>query len=360
VNDKKKVAVIGTVGLPASYGGFETLVNYLTKEKSSNFEFTVYCEKTAKKDRLKVYNGSQLTYLPFKANGGQSIIYDIVSIITSWFKFDALLILGTPGCIILPLLKIIKNTKTIINFGGMEWKRNKWGQLVRFYLKLTEKIAIKNATYVVADNKYFLEYIKDNYYKESQLIEYGGDHVSKIEITNKLKRKYSFLNLKYDLSVSRAQPDNNLHIILETYSKLPERNLVLISNYAKSNYGRNLIKKYSNFPNIIMQTAIYDLYELDAIRRNAELYIHSHTFCGTAPSLVEAMNLELPVVAFDVPTNHYTTENKAIYFKNEKELSEIVKTLKNSDKKIIGQEMGEIAQRRYTWKRISDSYAELF
>lgn len=357
---KKKVALIGTNGLPANYGGFETMVNYLTLEKNQKFNFTVFCSKTPKDKQIKVINGSQLKYLPLDANGGQSILYDIISIVSSWFKYDVLLILGTPGCIILPFLKLFKKTKTIINFGGLEWKRIKWGKLIQCYLKFTEKLAIKHATIIVADNQHFCNYIKEVYNKKSVLIEYGGDHTSQLKITNELFEKYTFLNKPYDVSVSRAQPDNNLHLLLEAYSKTPERNLVLISNYNKFDYGIELKKKFADYPNLFLQDAIYDLQELDVIRSNANLYIHSHSFCGTAPSLVEAMNLGLPIIAFDVPTNHYTTEEKAFYFKDSDDLINIIKKLNSEIEQELGIKMKEIALRRYTWRRISNEYAKLF
>jgi len=358
--EKKKVAIIGIVGLPANYGGFETLVNYLTLNKSSDFHFTVYCQKTNKKHQLEKYNGSQLKYLPFKANGAQSILYDIISIIISWFRYDTLLILGSPGCIILPFLKPLKKTKTVVNFGGLEWKRDKWGILIRCFLKLTERIAINYATTIVADNQHFCDYIKSEYDKDSVLIEYGGDHTSKTPIDPTLILKYPFLKADYDVSVSRAQPDNNLHLLLEAYSKTPGRNLVLVSNYSKFEYGRGLKRKYSHFPNLFLQEAVYDLKELDTIRSNAKLYIHSHSFCGTAPSLVEAMHLGLPIIAYNVPTNQFTTENEALYFIDERELTTIIKNLSNSIEIRIGIRMKEIAVNRYTWEQISNKYSETF
>lgn len=357
---KKRIAIIGIVGLPANYGGFETLVNYLTLEKSHDFDITVYCQKTPKEKRLVQFNGSKLTYLPFKANGAESIIYDIVSIAISWFRFDTVLILGSPGCIILPFLKLFKNTNTIVNFGGLEWERDKWGKIARWFLKFSEKIAIHHATKIVADNQYFCDYIKSEYKKESNLIEYGGDHSSQISIDSTSILKYPFLKLEYDVSVSRAQIDNNLHLLLEAYSKTPERNLVLVSNYNNFEYGKELKKKYSGFSNLFLQDAVYDLKELDAIRSNAKLYIHSHTFCGTAPSLVEAMNLGLPIIAFDVPTNHFTTENEAIYFKDASDLRAIIKNLSTSLETTLGTKMKEIADKRYTWQQIANKYSSLF
>lgn len=357
---KRRVAIIGSAGLPANYGGFETFVNYLTLEKNADFNFTVYCQKTPQQHQLDNFNGSQLRYLPFKANGAQSIIYDITSIIMSWFKYDSILILGTPGCIILPFLKLFKKPNTIVNFGGLEWQRDKWSKLVRWYLKFSEKIAIKYGTKIVADNKHFCDYIKNSYKKESVLIEYGGDHASQIPINSSLILKYPFLKTKYDVSVSRAQHDNNLHLLLEAYRNLPERNLVLISNYDKYEYGRELKKKYSKSPNLFLLDAIYDLKELDTIRSYAKLYIHSHSFCGTAPSLVEAMHLGLPIIAFDAATNHFTTENEALYFKEAHELTNIIRNLSESHEKRIGIKMKEIANKRYTWDQILNKYSALF
>lgn len=357
---KKKVAIIGTVGLPANYGGFETMVKYLTEQKNEEFDFTVFCQNTPREKRLKAYNGCSLIYLPFKANGFQSIIYDSVSIFYSWFKFDSLLILGTPGCFILPVLKIFRKTKTIVNFGGLEWARDKWGYLGKKYLKFTERVALNNATVVVADNQHFCNYIKDNYGLESELIEYGGDHVKSLPITKALILKYPFLESQYDISVSRAQVDNNLHMVLEAYSKMPERNLVLISNYNSFEYGRQLKEKYKGFPNIFMQDAVYDFDEINVLRSNANLYIHSHSFCGTAPSLVEAMNLGLPVISYNTETNLFTTEEKALFFANEGELLLQIKNIDEDTVKLNAKEMNEIAKRRYSWSRISEVYAALF
>lgn len=356
---KKKVAIIGSAGLPANYGGFETMTDFLTKFKKDEFQFFVFCGKTKKEIQLDKYNGAKLIYLPFNANGGQSIIYDIVSICKSWFKYDALIILGSAGCIILPFLNFLKKTKTIVNFGGLEWKRDKWNYFIRKYLKFSEKIAIKHSSYIVADNQSFCSYIKEEYNKESELIEYGGDHVSSIKPSLDLKKRYKFLKEKYYVSVSRAQYDNNLHLLLKAFSKTPEKKLVLVSNWDKFKYGIELKEKYSNFDNIYIVDAIYDLSILDVIRSNAEAYIHSHTYCGTAPSLVEAMNLGLAIISFNVDTNIKTTENKAKYFKTFNDLIEILNNTSDSEISTLGDTMKEIAKTRYSWDVISNKYSKL-
>ena len=136
--------------------------------------------------------------------------------------------------------------------------------------------------------------------------------------------------------------------------------LVVISNWAFTEYGRQLKLKYAGRPNIILLDAIYDQEEIDFLRKNAVIYIHTHSFCGTAPSLVEAMNLGLPVICFDVDTNRYTTENRSGYFNNSEELSKLLSTLTDDDLKINAENMLQIAKNKYSWSIITKKYAQLF
>jgi len=357
---KKRIAIIGTVGLPPNYGGFETLVDNLTKKIGKAFDITVFCQSTLKSNRKSSYNNCSLKYLPFKANGVQSILYDMTAILLSWFKYDSMLILGSPGTVILPLLKIFKNTNTIMNFGSLEWKRDKWSILAKKYLKFSERVGVTNANIVVADNQYLCDYVRDTYNIKPVLLEYGGDNAKRSAITDIMVKKYSFLEKKYDLSISRAQPDNQLHLLLEAYKKIPNRNLVLISNYSKSKYGIELKKKYSNIQNIFLVDAVYEPSEINAIRCSAKIYIHTHSLCGTAPSLVEVMSLGLPIIAYDVPANRYTTENEALYYKSNEDLIKLLYNINDDILDKIGVNMKEIALRRYTWDRIAKKYAQLF
>ena len=139
----------------------------------------------------------------------------------------------------------------------MEWQRDKWNFLAKSYLKFSERVAVKHATIMVADNQHFCNYIESNYNTDSSIIEYGGDHAIKMKITDGAINKYKFLKLKYDIIISRAQPDNNLHLVLDAYSKVPSRNIVLISNYNKFNYGRQLKEKYRSYNNIYLIEKYY-------------------------------------------------------------------------------------------------------
>lgn len=354
-----RVAIIGTNGLPPNYGGFETLAANLTKELSKYYDFTVYCTKKAKKKRLKTYNNSKLCYLPFKANGFQSVFYDSFSIIHAFFTSDVLLILG-PSAGFLLVLNCLFKKNIVVNYGGLnEWQREKYNKLARYWLKINYRISTKYATKNIADNEILSNSLSHEFLCSSGVIKYGGDHVNKQSITDVLLKKYPFLSEQYSVSVSRAQIDNNLHLLLETFKNLPSEKLVLISNWDATSYGKELNKQYSSIKNIVLLNAIYDQYELDAIRSNAMLYIHSHSMCGTAPSLVEAMCLNLPVVCFDALTNRETTMNQSLYFSSSADLYKIMKESSANSFNIIREKMFSIAMSQYTWESITTNYSEI-
>ena len=115
--EKKKLSIIGTVGLPANYGGFETLADHVVRNLGDDYDITVYCtkKKYSKENRPSTYLNAKLKYLPFDANGAQSIIYDSLSILHSLFYADVLLVLGVAGAWMLPLVRIFTNKKIIIS-----------------------------------------------------------------------------------------------------------------------------------------------------------------------------------------------------------------------------------------------------
>jgi glycosyltransferase involved in cell wall biosynthesis len=355
----KKIAIIGTNGIPSKYGGFETLAEYLVKYLSQKYEITVFCSSITNPYKIHEYRGCNLKYIPFKANGWQSIPFDIISILRSYKCFDKILILGVSGCILLPFLYQYKS-KFILNFGGLEWKRSKWNYITRKFLKLSEYLAIKCSSQLIADNLGIQEYILCRYGRNSTLIEYGGDQVKVESLNEKDKLIYPFLNKPYAFSVARIQPDNNVDLILKVFSDKPLFTLVFVGNWSNSNYGRNLQQKFAGYPNIYLIDAIYDSYELNKIRSNCKVYIHGHSAGGTNPSLVEAMNLGLPIIAFASVFNEYTTEYQSVYFSNVRELKQILNNINNSELESIGKKMKEIAERRYKWGIIAEKYAGLF
>jgi glycosyltransferase involved in cell wall biosynthesis len=357
-NIRKAVSIIGTVGIPANYGGFETLTEHLVLNADENIVYTVYCSSKAYNEKSKTYYGAQLKYINLKANGYQSVIYDVISLFKSR-KSDVILVLGTSGCIILPLLKKISKSKIIVNVDGVEWRRNKWNFLIKKFLKISEKIAIKYADEIVADNQGICDLLHDNYNVNSELIAYGGSHVFKKKLTESLINDFSFLNKSYAFKVCRIEPENNVEIILEAYSELNDE-LVIIGNWQNSDFGKQLFHRFSAFNNIHMLDPIYESDKLNQIRSNCSIYIHGHSAGGTNPSLVEAMSLGLPIICFDVNFNRFTTNNKALYFSDKENLKQMILNSKGYNLIEISKNLQNIANEQYDWGLIAKQYKKLF
>lgn len=233
--------------------------------------------------------------------------------------------------------------------------------LKKKYAYYSHKISANFATINVADNTPLVLSLKKSFKIDAVKIEYGGDHIQIIPIEKHHIDIFPFLDNSYDLSVSRAQPDNNLHLLLEAYVEYPKRNLVIVSNWDVSEYGEKLRENYMNkYPNIFIVDAVYDQEYLNVIRSNTSLYIHSHSQCGTAPSLVEAMNYNIPIISFDVPTNRATTFDSTLYFKDKDSLLDIISNLTNDSLNKIKADLFRIAKENYTWRIISKKYSKLF
>jgi glycosyltransferase involved in cell wall biosynthesis len=356
----KKISIIGIVGIPAKYGGFETLTEYLTKYLSQKYDLTVYCSSKSYSEKIESYNGAKLEYINLNANGVQSIPYDIISIFKALPKSDTLLILGVSGCIALPFVRLFSKKRIVVNIDGLEWKRDKWGKGAKWFLKFSEKLAVKYADVVVADNKVIQDYVLNEYGVQSELIAYGANHVTKEILSDELKVKYPFLDGKYAFKVCRIEPENNIHIILEAFSEYKNLNIVIIGNWANSEYGKELKEKYSKFENIFLINPIYDQKILNQIRSNCYIYMHGHSAGGTNPSLVEAMFLGLPIMAYGVQYNKETTQDKALYFGDKDELIFLLENISDEKLQEIARNMFEVAKGKYTWEQISKKYAELF
>lgn len=363
--NKIKLALIGTNGIPASYGGAETFYENLTRQIANDYDITVYCSKKQPREIVgDSYLGAKLKYLPLSANGWQSFPYDCWSLIHAARHSDVILLFGVTGCgVLLWLMRVLGFKKTVIlNHGGLdEWKRESYPFIAR-KLGFFSRWLLRDKVIHVADNNLLSESLKNSFGIENvSVIRYGGDQAITVNPEPNLLKKYPFLCEQYFVAVARAQVDNNLHILLEAFAKIPSYKLVLVSNFKVSEYGQKLYEQYRDkYPNMILIPGIYDKKELNAVRSNALAYIHSHSRCGTPPSLCEAMCLGLPIISFDCEVNHEVTDDNAYFFNTPEDLIEVIEKHSSKDYEEIGKKSYKWAMENLTWARIGSQYSQLF
>ncbi|MEH8196716.1 DUF1972 domain-containing protein [Aeromonas allosaccharophila] len=346
------VAVIGTVGVPACYGGFETLVQNLIDYQSDDVNYNVFCSSLTYAKKIEKYKAASLLYIPLNANGVSSIPYDILSLIICLKKKpDVTLILGVSGCLFLPIYRLFSSSRIVTNIDGLEWRRDKWGWLTKKFLKFSEKLAVRFSDIVVSDNQGIADYVINEYGVVSEVIAYGGDHALQIE------HQENYVQDNFYLSLCRIEPENNIELILTAFSQSREK-LCFIGNWEASEYGRELKSRFSYYENIEIVDPVYDISVLYKMRSQCKGYVHGHSAGGTNPSLVEAMQFGMPIYAFDCSFNRYTTENKGLYFSDEASLLKQINT--DLDMAKFGDSMKNIALRKYQWKNIAAEYEGLF
>lgn len=356
----RNITIIGTVGVPGQYGGFETLADNLAifhETEQENSCLSIYCSSKAyPKPRRSSYRTATLRYLPLHANGIQSIAYDILSMVSAILHgSNRLLLLGVSSALGIPALRLCPWVRIVTNIDGIEWKRAKWSWLARKFLKLSESIAVKYSHVIIADNQVIADYVLQTYGRVAEVIAYGGDHALNeppvLDASMELPDSYA-------LALCRIEPENNVGVILEAWSKL-ERPLVFVGNWNDSAYGVDLRVRFADHPMIHLKDPIYDPSSLRALRDRATLYIHGHSAGGTNPSLVEMMHFNIPVVAWDCNFNRHTTQNAAVYFKTTNHLVSVVNELEHKECVKIGAEMRTIAQDQYCWDQIASKYFKI-
>ena len=349
------------MGVPARYGGFETLTEQLAIHITpQDAELFIYCQRSAYPEDVssgdKEFAGHRRVFIPLRANGPESMIHDVMAMLHAAVivKVDVMLVLGYSGAWAMPLVRFLRPKMLIItNIDGMEWRRDKFGAKTKRVLRWLESLAIRHSSRVIADNAALVPIIHNMYPNIAPLlIAYGGDHtlvpVGDMPVE---------LEDPFYLSIARVEPENNCHLILEAFEAADNSSLVFVGNWNSSKYGRDLKVKYEGNQKIHMLDPIYQQSVLAALRARALAYVHGHSVGGTNPSLVEALFHTNRVLAFDCPFNRGTLDNHGYYFANSVQLREL---LMNSSYQNIPSEILLVLQKNYLWKTVAKNYMSIF
>lgn len=356
--NRPRVAIVGTVGLPAAYSGFETLAEHLVRyneRMALPLALTVYCSARHFDEQVPTYHGAALRYLNLDANNASSLVYDAVSMASAIRQgVDTILLLGVSGAWAVPFVRLFSRVRIVTNIDGIEWRREKWRGIAKWILRASEWIAVRWSHEVVADNGAIVDHVRQAYGRDSVLIAYGGDHA-----LASTPQAFPGLPERYALALCRIEPENNVSLILEAFASDLALPLVFIGNWDRSQFGRDLKERYRPCPNIHIVDPVYDVATLHTIRAGCSLYIHGHSAGGTNPSLVEMMHFAKPIIAFDCVFNRQSTDEEALYFHDVTTLRQLVGAADQADYAVVGAHMAVIARTRYTWDKIGSAYMRL-
>jgi len=350
----KKVAIVGSHGLYANYGGWDQLVRNLAEKMSvDKLEYLIFNSSDSPKVN-KCPPNVKVKRMVVKASGFQGLIYDFWSILLCYRKVDTILLLGVQGIPIIPILLLFKKIKIVSNVGGIEWERPKFGFLSKLYLRFCFNLSFTYSDYVILDNPYYKEFVPNKSTANVKVLTYGGEIDITLNVNEDILSKYPFLNKSFYLSISRSLEDNQLEELCACFAELNE-NLVLISNFSKSTYGIEVYEKYKHLPNIHLIDGLYNKPELDLIRRKCKAYIHTHKLCGTAPSLVEMIIAQVPIISYDNPQNRFTLHNQCTFFSTFESLKKLIKESDQLNNSIPSSDLVNI----YNWDNIILDYESI-
>jgi glycosyltransferase involved in cell wall biosynthesis len=315
---KPSVSILGTRGVPAAHGGFETFAEYLALflvERGWNV--TVYCQDdvsvVTQKIREDRWRGIQLIRIQVASKGPRATLeFDWACVKDAVHRDSACLVLGYNGAIFLPYLRLWSK-KIITNMDGIEWRRAKWGPVVKTWFWINEWIAAWSSNRLVADHPAIADHLATRRPRRAiATIPYGGTPVS--SAPEAPVRARALEPDGYLISVARIEPDNNILTIVEAFSRR-RRNakLVVLGNLTDGVAYHDAIRKAAS-DEVIFPGAIYDAGIVGALRFHARAYVHGHTVGGTNPSLVEALAAGNMVIAHDNVFNRWTAGAAAVFF----------------------------------------------
>jgi len=383
--ERQQVFIVGSKGIPAFYGGFETFVEKLTEYRVSD-RICYHIARMGKNNLRYEYNGAECFNINTPMIGpARAIWYDIAALrrCIRWCRRDpgiARPVFYVLACRIGPFIgyfrKKIERLDGVlyVNPDGHEWKRGKWSRPVQYYWKLSERLMVKHADLVICDSACIRKYIHKKYEKyrpRTKFISYGCDNTGSSLSDGEsgyvewMKRKCMSPG-EYYLVVSRFVPENNFETILREFMRSDSRRDLVIIATQNSKFYCELENKlhFSGDKRIKFAGTVYNEDLLKRIRENAYAYFHGHEVGGTNPSLLEALGSTRLNLLLDVEFNREVAGEAALYWtKGNGDLAALIGTADRMEADSI-ERMGALAKERidraYRWMDIVDTYEALF
>jgi len=364
-----KIAIAGTRGVPAAYGGFETFAEQLGKRLvERGHQVTVYGRSHVVPNGMREHLGMRLRVLPtIRHKYLDTVAHTALSVLdTLPRRFDVVLICNNANSPF-ALVPRLTGARVVLNIDGLEWQRGKWGLAGRTYYRFCAWLSPRLPIVLVSDARVIARYYRERYGRPTVYVPYGSDptRVPAGETLASLGLEPG----RYILYVSRFEPENNAHVVLGAYAraggagalKMP---LVLVGDapYA-TDYKRSLTESAEATPGVMMPGYVFGA-GYGELQSNCALYVQATEVGGTHPALVEAMGRGACILANDVPEHREVLGDAGRYYErnSSSSLAEAMSHLAKSpsDRAALGQLAAERARARYSWEHVTDEYERLF
>lgn len=382
------VFIIGSKGIPAEYGGFETFVEKLVEHHGNcGVYYHVACMGDGKeKEKVFFYKGAECFKIRVPEIGPEKAVYYDDAALRRCISFcrkdpsiqnPVFYVLACRiGFSVARFQKEIHSLggKLFVNPDGHEWKRGKWSRPIKWYWKFSERMMVKHADLLICDSQHIRSYIQEEYKKycpRTIYLAYGADVAAprlpgKYEEFLKWKEKWKIHSGGYYLIVCRFVPENNFETMIREFMESDSRKDLVIITTMNPSFMRKLEKKlhFSQDGRIKFVGSVYDQGLLKLIRKNARGYLHGHEVGGTNPSLLEALGNTALNLVLDVGFNREVAEDTALYWtKSVGSLKELIHRADGMEES-VRQEYGIKARKRireaYRWEYIAKEYEKLF
>ena len=357
-----KIAILGTRGIPANYGGFETFAEELsTRLVERGHQVVVYGRTNNIRYRQPTYRGVRLILLPtIPHKYFDTVAHTLLSVLHVLFQDAEVVLICNAANSLFSLVPRLAGKKTAVNVDGLERQRSKWNALGRGWYCISEWLSTFLPNAIVSDARVIRDYYRERYGKESFFIPYGAE-TSRLESRAALDR----LGLEpdgYFLYVSRLEPENNALLVVKAFEKVAtEKRLVIVGD---APYARDYIAelKSTSDRRILFPGAIYGEGYRELLS-HAFAYIQATEVGGTHPALIEAMGCGRCVLYLNTPENREVAGEAGIAFEKSPEQVAIKMTLilNNEELRCLHGNYGLArVKERYQWDAVTAQYEQLF
>ena len=357
---KHGVAILGTRGIPANYGGFETFAERLALQLvNSGLDVTVYCRRHHA-SAGDSWQGVKLVTLPTIRNKYLDTVTHTA--LSAWHlllrtRTRDVILCNAANAPVLPLLRLF-GCRVLMNVDGLEWRRGKWGIAGRAWYRLGEWLSVRASSVLITDADEVRTYYRVRHDTDSLMIPYGADLLDRHQ---PLPADIPVAPDNFLLYVSRWEQENNPTMVASAHSAAGVQ--VPLVMLGRATYDDDLEREVHEAagPNAILPGSVYgDGYR--GLQTNARCYIHATEVGGTHPALIEAMGAGNLILVLDTPENREVAGPDAWYFADRDDLSALMRRVASASSEEIrelGSSSRDRAARLFSWDAVSDSYLSL-